>query len=82
VNEVFPKADLERELRTLADQVAQNAPLTIKAIKIAAQELQKPRAQRDETRASQAVEDCYASEDYREGVAAFLAKRPAIFRGR
>ncbi len=82
VNAVFPKAGLEREVVALAHEIAHNAPLTLRAVKLAARELEKPEAARDAASVRRAIDACYASEDYREGVAAFLGKRKAVFRGR
>jgi enoyl-CoA hydratase len=81
VNEVVPKADVEKAVRELARIIAENAPLTIRAVKHAAQELQKRFEHRDPGAVQASIDACYASADYKEGVAAFLEKRAAVFRG-
>lgn len=81
LNEVVPKAELEAEVRELARIIAANAPLTLRAVKHATQELQKPAGQRDTAAVQRSIDACYASADYKEGVAAFLEKRAAVFRG-
>lgn len=82
VNRVVPDGELEGAVRELAAQIAANAPLTVKACKAALREARKDPAQRDLDRVAAMVEACFRSEDYREGQAAFLEKRPARFLGR
>ena len=82
VNQVVPADQLEAVVRERAGQIAANAPLTVKAAKMAVDEALKDPAQRDLKAVNAAVAACFASEDFIEGRRAFLEKRPPRFRGR
>lgn len=81
LNRVVPASVLEATVRELADRIASNAPLTIRATKemlrrIAAQRRLAAGGDRD------LIELCYTSADFHEGVSAFVGKRPPEWRGR
>lgn len=82
LNAVFPKAELEAKVMETARTIAENAPLTIRAVKLATQELQRNDGPPDEARVAAAIADCYGSQDYVEGFTAFLEKRTPRFTGR
>jgi enoyl-CoA hydratase len=81
VNAVFPKAELEREVRSLARTIADNAPLTVASAKRCVDQALRDPADRDAAAIADGIRRCYESADYREGVRAFLEKRAPGFRG-
>ncbi|MCC7425881.1 MAG: enoyl-CoA hydratase/isomerase family protein [Alphaproteobacteria bacterium] len=81
VDRVFPRATLEAEMQALAETIAANAPLTIRAAKASIRERLKPDSARDLERCRRLTAEAYASEDYREGRRAFREKRKPSFQG-
>lgn len=81
VNRVVPKAELDDAVAQWADRITQNAPLTIAAAKAAVRQWTKPDHERDFTEVEAMTRACFESDDYQEGVDAFLNKRRPQFRG-
>lgn len=82
VARVLPDVDLEGHVRQLAATIAANAPLTLTAAKRAIDAAAGLPGALDTPALTRLAEACFDSEDYREGRAAFLEKRSAVFKGR
>ena len=74
-------AALDEVVRDLAADIAANAPLTIRATKESLRRIQASR-RLDAHDTDDLIAMCYTSDDFRQGVAAFLAKRAPVFRGK
>ena len=81
VTRVVPDEDLDATVDSCAAEIAANAPLSVRAIKVAIGEALKPSADRDRARCDALAAACNESEDYREGQSAFAEKRAPEFRG-
>jgi enoyl-CoA hydratase/carnithine racemase len=81
INRVTPVESLRDEVWALASSIRDNAPLTVAALKAAIREARRPADKRDVARVAAMVEACFRSDDYKEGQAAFLEKRPPRFTG-
>jgi enoyl-CoA hydratase/carnithine racemase len=78
LSKICQPEDLETVLGKITEQLAANAPLTLRASKVAINRVidQMPGETEDLIRL------CYGSEDFREGISAFLEKRPPQWQGR
>lgn len=81
VNRVVPDEDLSDVVVDLARTIADNAPLSVTAAKLAVARAVPDPGAPDEV-LEKAMAACFESEDAREGRTAFLEKRAPRFRGR
>ncbi len=82
INRAVPEAELDTFVRNYCALIAENAPLTMEAVKGVVSELLKPGPQLDRARCEALVARCFASEDYIEGRRAFMEKRKPVFAGK
>jgi enoyl-CoA hydratase/carnithine racemase len=78
-NDVVEPEHLEARTLEVAERIASNAPLTIRSAKLSVQRLVD---QQRQTEIDDLVLMCYMSDDFHEGVSAFLEKRKPQWRGR
>jgi enoyl-CoA hydratase len=81
INRLVPVDELEKFTLDYASSIVANAPLTIASVKRSILEYVKNPSERDLALCQKMVDDCYASEDYKEGQAAFMEKRKPVFTG-
>jgi enoyl-CoA hydratase len=81
VNHVVPRDRIEAIAMELAGDIARNAPLTLRAAKIAVNQSQLAPEQRDMARVEASIRACFDSRDYAIGRKAFKEKRTPDFTG-
>jgi enoyl-CoA hydratase len=82
VNHVYPSADLEAETMSLAEKIAEKAPVALQLSKEAVKFASRSNLDEGLRREVDLFAICFSTEDKKEGVAAFLEKRKPDFKGR
>jgi enoyl-CoA hydratase/carnithine racemase len=82
VNRVVADDELTGSTRSLAGEIAENAPLAVRAIKRMMRAAETETFEQNVHHVFLQLLPLFRTDDFREGVAAFMEKRPATFTGR
>lgn len=82
VQSCIPGPAFSSAVQEIATRIAGNAPLTLRAAKLAFRHVIDDPLARDAATVEQAIQACFDSADYQEGQQAFQEKRPPRFTGR
>lgn len=82
VNKVVPAAELLATARATATKIAEKGPLAVAAAKRAIRATEELPLSEGIQLEIRTFASCFATADQKEGMAAFIAKRPARFEGR
>jgi enoyl-CoA hydratase/carnithine racemase len=81
INRALPEAEFDAFIQTQFETIAANAPLTLHTLKRSVEELARGN-EADTDAIAALVQNCFDSEDYKEGRRAFMEKRKPVFQGR
>ncbi|HTH50943.1 MAG TPA: enoyl-CoA hydratase/isomerase family protein [Pyrinomonadaceae bacterium] len=82
VNHVYPSSDLEAETMSLAEKIAEKAPIALQLSKEAVKFASRSNLDEGLRREIDLFAICFSTEDKQEGVSAFLEKRKPEFKGK
>ena len=79
VHEIVPGAEIEARVKAVAAELASHAPITLRVTKEAVRRIQERRRLEG---GDDLISLTYTSADFREGMSAFLEKRPPRWTGK